>query len=276
MTKAISLCFCLVFIACATGCQRGTVNGTVRNVRGETLGGVVVQVPDGSRQVTTDARGNYRIVPSSRDVSIEFSKTGYAPAQLRLDALSSGEGATAGDISMWQLPESAGVYILQDHRYLETSWAIPSQFFISGGTVVYGTRSEPSLSVQSREPLILCYHTPRYDARLSRLIRAEPIQSAGETNVPEIWTAGGSIDADLVPLDSPQGMLKRLRIDHPLEPGVYAVHWGALEGYTTLENRTFMFEIAESPEDDGSIVSSTDLPPADVPVDAPEEEEVAE
>lgn len=276
MTKTLSSCFCLVLIVCSAGCHRGTVNGTVRNIRGEALGGVVVQVPGGARQVTTDARGNYRIAASPRDLALDFSKTGYAPAQIRLDGASPKERTKAGDVSMWQLPEIAGVYILEDHRYLSTSWAIPAQFFISDGTVAYGTRSEPTLSVQTREPLILCYHTPRYDARLSRLIRVEPMQTAGITNAPKIWTAGGSIDADLVPLDSPQGMLKRLRIDHPLEPGVYAVHWGALEGYTTLENRTFMFEIVESPEDDDSLVSSTDLPPAENPEDASEEEPVVE
>lgn len=267
MTKTVSTCFCLVLIVCCAGCHRGAVSGTVRNVRGEALGGVVVQVAGGGRQVTTDARGHYRIAPSPRDVALEFSKTGYAPAQLLLDGLSPSERKRGGDVSMWPLPESAGVYLLEDHRYFPASWAIPGQFFISGGTVAYGTRSEATLSVHAREPLILCYHTPRYDARLTRLIRAEPMQSDGKSVAPEIWTAGGSIDADLVPVDSPQGMLMRLRIDHPLEPGVYAIHWGALEGYTTLENRMFMFEITESQNEDGSLVSSTDLPPTELPED---------
>lgn len=254
---------CLAIIIMLPACYRTGVSGVVGNIQGEALPGVVVQVSDEEGQATTDARGHYRIRPSSSDATLDFSKTGYAPARIRLDP-DTRRQATHGDVQMWRLPESAGVYLFDDRRYKQMSWVIPRQFFMSDGTVAYGTRSEPDAETHTSEPMILCYHTPRYDARLSRLVRAKPMQPAAKAAAFDIWTAGGTIDADLVPVDQPQGMLRRLRIDRPLEPGAYAVHWGALEGYITLENRIFMFQVSESQGEEGALVMNTDLSPAPI------------
>lgn len=260
MNAAARKCSCLAVILMLSACYRSGVSGVVRNTQGEALPGVVVQVPDEERQALTDARGHYRIKPSSSGSALDFSKTGYAPARLKVDP-DTRRQATHGDIQMWRLPESAGVYLFGGHRYEQMSWVIPRQFFMSDGTVAYGTRSEAAAETHTSEPTILCYHTPRYDARLSRLIRATPMQSGPKAAAFDIWTAGGTIDADLVPVDQPQGMLRRLRIDRPLEPGTYAVHWGALEGYTTLDNRIFMFQISELQKEEGALVTKTDLSP---------------
>lgn len=268
MNSVTRKCSCLAIIIMLPACYRTGVSGVVRNIRGEALPGVVVQVSDEERQAITDARGHYRITPSSSDAMLNFSKTGYAPARLRLDP-DTRRQATHGDVQMWQLPESAGVYLLDDHRYRQMSWVIPRQFFMSDGTVAYGTRSDPAAETHTSEPMIMSYRTPRYDARLSRLVRAKPMQSAAKEAAFDIWTAGGTIDADLVPVDQPQGMLRWLRIDRSLEPGAYAVHWGALEGYITLENRIFMFRVSESQKDAGTLVTSTDLSPATVVEDLP-------
>ena len=37
--------------------------------------------------------------------------------------------------------------------------------------------------------------------------------------------------------------LLKLNLLDPLDPGRYALHWGALEGYTTIDDRMYMFEI---------------------------------
>ena len=269
MSTTARTCWCLAVVLSMPACYRSGVSGTVRNVRGEALPGVVVQVSGEETQAITDARGHYRIAPA--DATLDFFKTGYAPARLRLDPNTRRQTAR-GDVQMWPLPGSAGVYLLDDYRYDQISWVIPRQFFMSDGTVAYGTRSEPSPATHTSEPTILCYRTPRYDARLSRLVRAKPMQPSATAGEFEIWTAGGTIDADLVPVDTPQGILRRLRIDRPLEPGAYAVHWGALEGYATLENRVFMFEVAELSAEDEALVSSTELGPPPVH-DAPAESE---
>ncbi len=271
MTTTARMCWCLAIVLSVPACYRSGVSGTVRNVQGEGLPGVVVQVSGEDTQAITDARGHYRIASATADAMLDFFKTGYAPAQVQLDA-DTRRQAVRGDVQMWQLPGSAGAYLLDDYRYTQISWVIPRQFFMSDGTVAYGTRSEPSPATNTSEPVILCYRTPRYDARLSRLVRAKPMQPSATAAPFEIWTAGGTIDADLVPVDTPQGVLRRLRIDRPLEPGAYAVHWGALEGYTTLENRVFLFEVAELTKEDGALVSSSELSPPRVPDSPPETE----
>ncbi len=264
MSATARIGWCLAVVLSMPACYRSGATGTVRNIQGEGLPGVVVQISGQEAQAITDARGHYRIAPATRDATLDFFKTGYAPARLRLDPDTRGQ-ATRGDIQMWPLPGSAGAYLLDDYRYNQISWVIPRQFFMSDGTVAYGTRSEPFPATHTSEPMILCYRTPRYDARLSRLVRAKPMQPSSTAAEFEIWTAGGTIDADLVPVDTPQGILRRLRIDRPLEPGAYAVHWGALEGYTTLENRVFMFEVAEVSTEDGALISSTELSPPPAP-----------
>jgi len=50
------------------------------------------------------------------------------------------------------------------------------------------------------------------------------------------------------PIDLPEGQLQRVVVDRPLQPGVYAVHWGAIEGYTTLDARAYVFRVVEPPE----------------------------
>jgi len=271
MRTTFCICWCLAIVLSVPACYPSGVSGTVRNIQGEALPGVVVQVSGGDAQAVTDARGHYRIASATEDAILDFFKTGYAPAQIRLDA-DTRRRTAHGDVQMWQLPGSAGAYLLEDYRYNQISWVMPQQFFMSDGTVAYGTRSEPSPATHMSEPVILCYRTPRYDARLSRLVRAKPMQPSSAAAPFEIWTAGGTIDADLVPVDSPRGMLRRLRIDRPLEPGAYAVHWGALEGYMTLENRVFMFEVADLATEDGALVSKTELSPPPVPNASPEVE----
>ena len=271
MSATARIGWCLAVVLSMPACYRSGVSGTVRNVQGEALPGVVVQISGQEAQAITDARGHYRIGSATTDETLDFFKTGYAHARLRLNP-DTRRKAAQGDVQMWPLPGSAGAYLFENYRYSEISWVIPRQFFMSDGTVAYGTRSEPFPATRTSEPMILCYRTPRYDARLSRLVRAKPMQPSANAAEFEIWTAGGTIDADLVPVDTPQGILRRLRIDRPLEPGVYAVHWGALEGYTTLENRVFMFEVAELSTEDGALISSTELSPPPAP-DAPTEVE---
>ena len=60
-------------------------------------------------------------------------------------------------------------------------------------------------------------------------------------------------------LDEPEKLLVELKATAPLEPGVYAIHWGALEGYDSIDPRIFMFALkAPAPEDEGEGESTTD------------------
>ena len=49
------------------------------------------------------------------------------------------------------------------------------------------------------------------------------------------------------PVDEPERYLQQIRLAEPLEPGLYAVHWGALAGHKTSETRAFVFQIESAP-----------------------------
>lgn len=236
---AILLCAAVTL----SGCGRVALFGQVTTIQGETLPGVAVYesaVDDGQ---LTDARGGYSLRRRPGPVLLRFSKTGYSPAELALN-IEGGKRLSLPTVRMWRLPERAGVYILDESGYTETTWVNPKNFFMAEGGMAYATRREPDTTVIGTVEQIICYKTPRYNARLSRLRRAKAKLGAGDTQTFEVWTAGGTIPVDLVPVDEPAGMLLRLRTEQALEPGVYAVHWGALDGYTTLESRAFMLTIA--------------------------------
>ncbi|MCH7960664.1 MAG: carboxypeptidase regulatory-like domain-containing protein [Candidatus Hydrogenedentes bacterium] len=258
---AILLCAAMTL----TGCDRVALQGRVTTIQGEALPGVAVyesKVDDGR---LTNARGGYRLLRSPGPVLLRFSKTGYSPAEFELN-VKPGKTVSVPTIRMWQLPERAGVYILDESGYTETTWVNPKNFFMAEGGMAYATRREPAATAVGTAPQIICYKTPRYNARLSRLRRAEAKLGAGDTQTFEVWTAGGTIPVDLVPVDEPEGMLLRLRTEQALDPGVYAVHWGALDGYTTLESRAFMLTIA--PEAVAPAVSLSE-PTPDESVDQP-------
>ena len=106
--------------------------------------------------------------------------------------------------------------------------------------------------------------TPRYDARLTRMQRKTAQLPQDDSQTFEIWSAGGTVGVDLVPVvHSDPGLLK-LDILEPLQPGRYAIHWGALDGYTTLDERIFMFEITEK--------AIPDFEPIDSEMDEDEDE----
>ncbi|MCH7908577.1 MAG: carboxypeptidase-like regulatory domain-containing protein, partial [Candidatus Hydrogenedentes bacterium] len=230
----------LMILLCAamtlTGCGRVALQGQVTTIQGEALPGVAVyesKVDDGR---LTNSRGGYRLLRSPGPVLLRFSKTGYSPAELRLN-VKPGKTVPVPTVRMWQLPERAGVYILDESGYTETTWVNPKNFFMAEGGMAYATRREPAATAIGTAPQIICYKTPRYNALLSRLRRAQAKLGAGDTQTFEVWTAGGTIPVDLVPVDEPEGMLLRLRTEQALDPGTYAVHWGALlDGQSHLES----------------------------------------
>jgi hypothetical protein len=51
----------------------------------------------------------------------------------------------------------------------------------------------------------------------------------------------------VAPADEPKHLLGEVRFLDALEPGVYALHWGALNGYSATDSRLFLFAVP-SPE----------------------------
>lgn len=195
-------------------------------------------------QALTDARGHYRIGYSGSPRRLSFSKSGYAPVEAGFE---DGHRVAVDDATLWKLPQNAGVYLYERDRYHQTGWVLPKQYLMDDGSVSFGTQRTAETMSASGTPFIVCYRTPRYDARLTRLVESKAKRAASNKGTIPVWTSAGSLAADLIPIDPLQGQLLKLRLNQELEPGIYAIHWGAMEGYVTLDSRVFLFEVAEPP-----------------------------
>lgn len=247
----------------AASCGQVTIEGQVVNPQGEALPGVVVQKGRGGSQDLTDVRGRYRLRLEPGANRLSYSKSGYTVAERDLN-VPNARSMPVEDTTLWPLPLQPGVFLVENHRYRETQRFVPSRFYLADETVALGIEAEPRARITDPIPFILCYRTPRYDARLSRLVEAQASRPRSTSETFPVWVAGGTLAVSLKPIDQPNADLLRVAIDQPLEPGVYAVHWGALEGYNTLDNHLYVFELLPPPED---------LPQPDVPPGAPESEE---
>lgn len=242
----------LLSLACAfTSCERAIVEGRATNAQGEALPGVVVRIDGTDRQDLSDARGRYRLTTSrtrSR-AHLQLSKSGYAPAELDIE-LGKRMLVAAPDATLWPLPLNPGIYAVNDHQYVATDWVVPKQYYLKDGSSAFAAELPETLraSVIADRLDIVCFRTPRYNARLSRLAPAEATVPGSDAAPQRVWVESGTIDAGLVAVDLPEGNLLRVTVDRPLEPGVYGVHWGAMEGYATIETRVYAFEIVAPPE----------------------------
>lgn len=258
-----------------SGCLRPVVTGRVVNLQGEGLPGVVVREKDSSNSTLTDAIGYYSIGYRPGSLLFYFSKTGYTAGQLQL-AVEKSRRVEARDIALWQLPSRTGVYLFEGYRYLETTRAEPQRLFLTEGDLVYATTQQPATGSATTTPLIVCYKTPKYDARLSRLKRVQVKRSATDTEGFEAWTEAGTMRADLRPIDEAQGLLLQLALERPLDPGLYAVHWGALEGQSFLDKRVYLFRVDEPAEVVAPIPEESPSPADDSDAAVPSEEAKAD
>lgn len=245
---------CLVALA---ACNRGTISGKVANIQGEALPGVAVQVEGTNYQALTDALGEYRVPYVPGNIVLHFMKTGYTPGTLEIssDARRTIEAQT---VSLWELPLDKGVYLYENFRYQETTKVVPEEFLSADGTKVYATRRWPEVETTATAPLILCYKMSDWNVRFCRMQLTElndPLPGGGFEEA-QVLARSKTIPARLLAIDEPEGLLRQLELPGTLEPGTYAVHWGALDGASDSDPRIFMFTIADyeltlPPEDDG-------------------------
>ncbi len=241
-----------IFVA---ACDRSYIEGRVTNRRGEALPGVTVAVSGTSTQDLSDGLGHYRIEAPPGPVTLAFSKSGYTSAQLALE--SKRRGATP-EVSMWVLPMNAGVYDVTPLTYHETSWALPKQHYLKDGSAAFGIELPAEVIESTSEPFLLTHRTPRYNAQLSRLVPEEARQAGIEDKSIEVWVEAGTAAVGLEPMDQSESLLQRVVIGRALEPGVYGIHWGAMEGYTTLDNRVFVFRVPEPPKSEEDEAAAAD------------------
>ncbi len=240
----------LGFVALGTaalaGCSLGTVQGRVVDMNDEALPGVAVNVLETAYQDVTDSRGEYRVRYEPGEIRLRFSKTGYTPAAFATES-EYPRPIYAETVRMWRLPPNRGVYIFDGARYHDTDAVEPAAY----GSV-HGTEKWVEARAPDPNPWLIAYKMPEGGAQLVRLEFVEATRTTAEGEpgeAVEVWAASGAVPVESKPLDEPEHLLRELSYEGPLEPGVYAVHWGALDGTPSPEPQIFMFRVGASAPD---------------------------
>ena len=233
------------------GCGRNVITGRVLNVQGETLPGVAVKVEGTEHQALTGPLGKYSVAYNPGPVALNFIKSGFTPGRLEL-TVNQAKRVEAADVTLWQLPEGWGVYLVKDARYIGANPIEPDAFPTVAGTTVYGVKKGPETTTTNAKPMMVCYKLPRNEVRFCRMAPTEielrppdakgPV-AKGKGQKITVWTSVAKIPVTVSRIDEPEGLLLQLHYDGSLEPGCYAVHWGALEGRTDLDKRIFYFSV---------------------------------
>jgi hypothetical protein len=248
------------------------IRGAVVDIRGEPVPGVVVSLSDPLTQCLTDGLGQYSLRTEPGRVELHFMKTGYTSGTMAIEETGLGT-VIARPLSLWCLPQTAGLFLFEDYSYRRAAALKPRAYVESKDRVIYGVgKLTGIIETQAAQPLLLCYKMPSYDAKLCRLAatRAATPDSPGLEE--DVWVFSESAPLAMAPVDEPERLLWEVRLMGPLEPGIYALHWGALDGYTTTDERIFVFAVAQA-SGESSIPAGAVTEP--VPAGATEKKESA-
>lgn len=228
------------------GCERtASVRGTIVDVRGDTLPGVAVTVRGMDHQDISNIHGQYELRVPPGEFELEFAKTGYTMVRMPVSA-DAGTPTEIDEVTLWPLPETQGVYLFENFRYWPLTRVEPKRYLrVNQGDGVYGMRKDPDRFTHDPETAIIAYRMRDFDVQIHRLEQVDAIepqdQRAGYSW--EIWAPAESVPVLAVPIDEVERLLLELRLQAPLQPGVYAVSWGALEGHTSTDPRVFTFKL---------------------------------
>jgi len=227
------------FLLC--GCDRAVISGTVTDIQGLPLPGVAVIANTGNAQTLTDALGRYTLSAPRNVAGIRLIKDGYTSGYLELQSGQSGSFAVR-TVALWHLPPGAGVYLVEDYLFRATTPGEPKPYATDKGPVYAVHVVAPIEKTTQTKPLIICHKMPAYDVRLARL---RNVQVTGPDGGFDVWAAETNSPVEAVPIDEPERYLVEIRLAEPLTPGTYALHWGALDGRTSTESRTFLFVVED-------------------------------
>ncbi len=258
----IAVLVCVVAAALG-GCDRtAVIRGVVEDVSGETLPGVAVAAPDAGLQAVADGRGNYRLRCPPGPIHLTYIKTGYTTGHLTVTVPGPGP-AEAPAVTLWPLPPGKGIYRFSpEFRYHELTRAKPQRYVGKETGPCFGVKAAPGLVFEDTNPMLMAFRTPSYDVRLCRLERiaaARPQTATAPADLPEeafferVWAPAEVLPVHLQPVDEPEKLLYELRLLAPLDPGVYAVHWGALEGHAQpveAGQNVFLFRVRAAGEEE--------------------------
>jgi carboxypeptidase family protein len=265
-------------LALLSGCEPSLiVSGRVVDVSGQALPGAAVSASSATGQDVTDGIGTFRLRCAPGPARIDIAKTGYTPGLLEIDP--AGERVLElNDILLWPLPTGKGVYLFEDYRYRETARVKPSRYLDKDTGPIFAVKQFAEVTTRETQPLIICHKLPSYDVALYRMGQIEaalPQRSVrsgrgggGEYEYTlSVWAPVDAVGIFAVPIDEPGRLLLELRPSTPLSPGVYAMHWGALDGHTSTSPNAFLFQVvsAESQEGEGETSTEGPIPEEEAP-----------
>lgn len=261
--------------------------------QGIPLPGVSISVSGMDSQAISDVNGQYRLRARPGLLQLHFIKTGYTPATLQLQ-LDEARGVDAAQVVMWPLPDSKGVYLYENFRYVAMTRTEPAYCLIKEDDKTapisrLAARIAPEAVTHLDRPLIIAHKVPTYDLHCHRL-RAVKAADAPLPGAPapkaeafslEVWLPAERIGIVARAIDDPGRLLMELQPDGPFAPGVYAIHWGTFDGYTSIEASVYLFEVrpavmeVEAPEaiepEETPAVRSAPARLPDAPPGAPED-----
>lgn len=227
-------------------CDPYSARGIVKNLEGEPLPGVVVSDKDNEHQIVTDPLGNYKLPAHLGQLQLHFAKTGFTSGSLTTTIKLPGT-TDVGTISLWRLPQSSGLYFLEECQYRKATQIEPLPFLTTDKTPLYGIRTTP-IEKTTPHPILICYEMPLYDTKLVRLkqIKAAPIENT--TTEADVWISDQIIETNIAPIDEPDRKLYEINLIGDLQPGIYTLHWGSLDGHKETDSRAYLFEVPAPPE----------------------------
>lgn len=240
---------CIAFALLLTGCGQPAIQGVVQDMHGEALPGVSVRVAGSDQSALTDARGKYLIKHELGMFQLVYAKSGYTTAQTDM-YYSEPALNQQPPVKLWSVPPKEGVFHFTGTRYEAIDQRSFRKYFLSDGTIEPALREMPNRTIAGEKPLLLCFKTPRRNAKLARLQEVEAHLPTDPNQTFGVWITGGSVPVDLIPIVTSDPSLLQVRLTEPLQPGMYALHWGALEGYSSLDERIFIFIVTAEPEAD--------------------------
>jgi hypothetical protein len=238
----------------------------------------------------SNAQGVYKVRHGGPPVVLNYFKTGYAPAILEPDVPQEGR-VDAEPIKLWRLPVSHGVWLYNDFTYTRARPVEPERVTLADGTGTFGVRRPSDVDTDVQIPFLVIYgRLPTYNISLTKLESVEaPLEDLPDQTA-TYWVPIREIPVSARPLDEPEERLVHVRLFEPLEPGHYALHWGALKEPSPLDSRAYLFNVVgDTPEavpvettdtevtEDAPAPAETDIVDfEDEPNEAPDEEDTEE
>lgn len=246
------------------GCDpRVAVTGEVRNVDGEPLPGVSVKAEAAQAFGVTNGNGMFGRRPNLLAVppgawELAYIKSGFTTAYQNIET-GDARTAEAPPVTLWPLPAARGVYLLEGIHYESLTRATPERYPALNGGAVYGLNAKIRPEVELPEPpaFFVSHKMATYDWQLSRLETVRVLrpgveapasgEETDESLTESIWAAAVRLPIETIPVDLPERLLWQIRPAVPMQPGVYAIHWGALDGDSTTEESVYLIGI-QAPE----------------------------